>query len=124
MTDNGSADIELERFVRDWHWDKKSHRYAQELGRFLLVFLDDLETSGLSRATLTKHRDNCWLIGTFECKCGGYGKFLVGRVFDIPEAAHELEFARKVSDSEYALQSYRSTWRKIHKYARRRGLVE
>lgn len=118
------ADSELERFIREWHWDKKSHRYARDLGTFLLSFLGELETSGLSRATLRRHRDNCWLIGMFECRYGGDGKFLVEDVFDIPEAAHELEFAFKVSDSEYALQSYRSTWRKLYKYARRQGLVE
>jgi hypothetical protein len=123
MIDNDSADADLERFIRDWHWDKKSHRYARELGAFLFGFLDELKASGLSPKTLRKHRDNCWLIGSFECRSGWdyEERFAPEDLFELPEPAHEAEFVRKVSDSESALESYRSTWRKLYRYARSRA---
>jgi hypothetical protein len=124
MTDKSEIDREIELFISDWFWDAKSHQYARELGKFLFQFLDSLEQEGLSEKTIRKHTDNCWLIGTFECKYGYRAKFSPGVVFDSPEADYESEFARKVSDSNYAINSYRSTWRKLYKYTKDLSLIE
>ena len=35
-------DQELEDFIQDWHWDEKSHKFAQELGTYLFQFIDHL----------------------------------------------------------------------------------
>jgi hypothetical protein len=30
---------EIEEYINDWHWDKKSKKYAFELGKFLFSFI-------------------------------------------------------------------------------------
>jgi hypothetical protein len=37
-------------------------------------------------------------------------------VFCSSEAFHEWEFGKKFGSSKYALNSYRSTWRKLYNY--------
>ena len=39
---------EVEEFIRDWYYDEQSHEFARQLGAFLLRFLADVESSGLS----------------------------------------------------------------------------
>jgi len=108
----------LEDFIADWYWDKKSHQYAQKLGLFIFDFFAHLEKQNLSEKTIKKHKDNCWLIGNFQC---GYGilekEFSIQDIFYSSEANYEYEFQRKVSDSTYAINSYRSTWKKLFKFA-------
>jgi hypothetical protein len=107
-------DTELEMYTQDWHYDDASHEFARQIGAFLFLFLDDLESTGLSRATMRKHESNCWCIGWLECSYGYHDTFIPtifqGGPFFISE------FKRKVSDSKYALVSYRSTWCKLEKY--------
>jgi hypothetical protein len=93
---------ELEKFIQDWYWDESSHEFARQTGRFLLQFLEHLETTGLSRRTLNKHASNCWLIGKFECDYGYHFKLMV-------------------SDSKYAIASYQTAWRKLAEYVRSSG---
>ncbi|MGK7946691.1 MAG: hypothetical protein AB4058_19705 [Microcystaceae cyanobacterium] len=107
---------DLESFIDEWYWDEKFHQYAQELGQFILGFLHHLTEQNLSKKTIKKHTDNCWLIGAFECGYGFREQFSPEEVFFSSEANYETEFTRKVSDSSYAIASYRSTWRKIYKY--------
>jgi len=38
--------------------------------------------------------------------------------------SYENEFRRKVSDSKYALNSYRATWRKLERYVLSLGYEE
>ncbi len=109
----------LENFIEDWYWDETSHQYAQKLGLFMFDFLGYLEEQNLSQKTIQKHKNNCYLIGHFQC---GYGifegeKFSIKDIFYSAEASYEYEFKRKVSDSTYAINSYRSTWRKLFKFA-------
>jgi len=108
----------LEDFIADWYWDKKSHQYAQKLGLFIFDFFAHLEKQNLSEKTIKKHKDNCWLIGNFQC---GYGilekEFSIQDIFYSSEANYEYEFQRKVSDSTCAINSYRSTWKKLFKFA-------
>ena len=33
---------ELEEFIQDWHWDEKSHKFAQDFGLYLFQFIDYL----------------------------------------------------------------------------------
>jgi hypothetical protein len=113
---------EIEHFIIDWHWDKKSHNYARELCEFLFTFIADLEQQGLSDKTIRKHVDNCWHIGILECSYGYREKFSPGDVFYSPEAGYIYEFKRKMSDSNYAVNSYKSTWKKIFNYTRNLGL--
>lgn len=114
---------EIEDFIEDWHWDKKSRTYARELCKFLFQFIDDLEQQGLSEKTIRKHLDNCWHIGILECQYGYRKTFSPGDAFYSPEADYEYEFKRKMGDSKYAINSYKSTWRKIYNYTKRLGLA-
>jgi hypothetical protein len=125
MSQPKSTNQELEHFIEDWYFDENSHQYAQALGQFLFDFLADLKQQNFSEKTIKKHTDNCWFIGSFQCGYGYYDKpFKPHEVFYSPEADYESEFERKVSDSEYALSSYRATWKKIHKYADKLGLLD
>jgi hypothetical protein len=110
---------ELEKFIQDWYWDESSHEFARQTGRFLLQFLEHLETTGLSRRTLNKHASNCWLIGKFECDYGYHDTF-TPEIF-AGEPSFLYEFKRKVSDSKYAIASYQTAWRKLAEYVRSSG---
>jgi len=114
-------DQELEDFIQDWHWDEKSHKFAQELGTYLFQFIDHLHEQGLSSKTLREHTKNCWCAGIAECQYGYNDKFVPGDVFYSPDAGYEHVFKRKMSDSQYAVKSYRSTWRKLYKYTKALG---
>ncbi len=115
---------ELEDFIQDWHWDEKSHKFAQDFGLYLFQFVDYLYEQGLSEKTVRKHRSNCWCIGILECQYGYKDEFSPGAVFRSPYAWYESEFKRKVRDSKYAINSYRSTWRKLYNYTKALGLLE
>ena len=107
-------DPELEAFIADWHWDEKSHEFSRQMGAFLLQFLDYLAESNLSEKTVRKHESNCWLIGSFEAHYGGHDTFAATIFLGGP--SYIEEFTRKVSNSPAALNSFRSTWRKLEKY--------
>ena len=124
MTDKDIEKQELEDFIQDWHWDKKSHKYAQDLAKYLFQFIDKLYEQKLSEKTVRKHLDNCWQIGILECGYGYRDKFSPGEIFYSPEADYEYEFKRKMSDSNYAVNSYRSTWKKLHKYTKELGYIK
>lgn len=109
-------DLRVEKYIKDWNWDEASHEFALQMGAFLLQFLDHLRSSGLSQETLRKHESNCWLIGSFKCDYGYHDAFTPAIFLDGPGFIYE--FKRKVSDSQYAIASYESTWRKIEKYVR------
>ena len=124
MPDKEQIDQEIDDFVGDWHCDKQSHTYARELGKFLFQFIADLERQGLSDKTVRKHTDNCWHIGILECNYSYRKKFSAGDVFYSPEADYEYEFKRKMSDSTYTINSYKSTWKKVYQYAKSLGLTD
>ena len=124
MKEKEEIDQEIENFIGDWHWDKKSHAYARELCKYLFQFIGDLEKQGLSEKTIRKHTDNCWHIGVLDCNYGYRKKFSAVDVFYSPEADYEIEFMRKMSDSKYAINSYRSTWKKVYKYTKSLGLTD
>ncbi len=117
-------DDEVEKFISDWYWDEKSHEYARDLCLFLFEFIDDLKRQGLSEKTIRIHIDNCWVIGSFECQYGGRDKFSPEEVFCSEMANYEYVFEIKVSESKYAIKSYRTTWRKIYRYVKKMGLVD
>ncbi len=112
---------ELEAFIEDWHCDKQSHRFAQDLGRYLFQFIDHLYEQGLTEKTLRKHIDNCWAIGILESGYGYRHVFSPGEIFASPIADYKYEYGRKFSDSNYALRSYEATWKKLYKYTRDLG---
>ena len=114
---------ELEGFIEDWHWDEQSHKFAQELGAYLFQFVDHLYEQGLTEKTVRKHIDNCWCIGILECNYGYRDEFSAAAVFGSPYASYEIEFKRKMSDSNYAINSYRTTWRKLYKFTRASGYL-
>lgn len=114
----------LKAFIQDWHWDEKSHKFAQELGLYLFQFIDYLYEQELSVRTVQQHKNNCWCIGILECQYGYKDEFSPSAVFSGPDAWHEYEFKRKMSDSKYALNSYRTTWRKLYKYTKELGYLE
>jgi hypothetical protein len=115
---------ELEDFIQDWHWDETSHKFAQDFGRYLFQFIDHLHQRDLSEKTVRQHTNNCWCIGILECQYGYKDEFLPGVVFRSPEAGYEYEFRRKMSDSKYAINSYRTTWRKLYKYTTALGYLD
>ena len=90
---------------------------------FLFQFIDYLCEQGLSEKTVRQHTSNCWCIGILECQYGYKDKFSPGAVFSSPDAWYEYEFKRKMSDSKYAINSYRSTWRKLYKYTKALGYL-
>ncbi len=49
---------EVEEFIRQWYYDEPSHEFARQIGAFLLQFLTDLESRGLSPWSLRQHRSN------------------------------------------------------------------
>jgi hypothetical protein len=90
---------------------------AQQMGRLFFDFIESIQQAKLSRTTVRKHRDNCWAIGYLECQYGLRNKFSLD-VFEDGDAMHEYEFSRKFSDSDYAMKSYASTWRKLARFVR------
>lgn len=115
---------ELEDFIQDWHWDEKSHKFAQNFGLYLFQFISHLHQQGLSEKTVRKHRNNCWCIGILECQYGYKDEFSPSAVFSSPKAWYEYEFKRKVSDSKSAINSYRATWRKLYQYTKALGYLD
>jgi hypothetical protein len=114
-----SPDLEesrAESYIKDWNWNAASRGFALQMGAFLLEFMDSLRASNLSADTIRKHQSNCWLIGAFECDYGYHKKFAPTIFLHGPGFLYEFE--RKVSDSKYAVDSYKSTWRKLEKYVR------
>jgi len=59
------------------------------------------------------------LIGKFVCSYGYYDKFSP-EIF-AGEPSYLYEFRRRVSDSRYAVASYKATWRKLVRYVRSLG---
>jgi len=113
---------ELEEYIEGWYWDEPSHEFARQVGAFLFQFMDYLETTGLSERTIHKHERNCWFIGKLECDYGYHDTFSP-EIF-LGEPSYLTEFRRKVSDSRYAVDSYKATWRKLARYVRSLGYGE
>jgi len=113
---------ELEEYIEDWYWDEPSHEFARQVGTFLFQFMDYLETTDLSERTIRKHESNCWFIGKLECDYGYHDTFSP-EIF-LGEPSYLSEFKRKVSDSRYAIDSYKATWRKLARYVRSLGYGE
>ncbi len=111
--------VHLEEFIQDWYWDERSHEFARQMGAFLFQFVDYLETTGLSEATMRKHISNCWCIGKLECDYGYRDTFSPSIFLGGP--SYLYEFKRKMSDSKYAIASYEATWRKLARYIRALG---
>ena len=109
----------VEQFIKQWSYDERSHEMARQMGRFLLQFLDYLVTTGLSEATLRRHRDNCWAIGKLECDYGYHDTF--SPAIFLGEPAYLYDFKRKFAASKYAVTSYQATWRKLVKFVRSLG---
>jgi len=116
---SSAQDPHLEAFIADWHWDEKSHEYARQMGAFLFQFLGYLYDSYLTDQTLRKHERNCWCIGSFESRYGSHDTFTPTIFLGGPEFISE--FKRKVGDSPAALNSYKTTWRKLEKYIYSQG---
>jgi hypothetical protein len=120
------ADQETERledYIQDWYWDEESHQFARDIGAYLLRFMDYLHKLGLAERTVRKHTWNCWFIGILECQYGYKKEFSAGESFETPWAPYQYEFSRKSTDSKYALDSYKSTWKKLHEYTKALGLI-
>ena len=113
-SDDPERDEDIENFIEDWYFDTSSHNFAKALCTFLFQFIDRLELDGLSERTLRKHLDNCWAIGKFECDYG-YHESFSSEIF-LCEPSFLYEFKRKNSESTYAVESYKTTWRKLRKY--------
>lgn len=101
----------IEAYIEDWDWDAESEKYAFDLGKFLFAFIKYLEAQDLSEKTKQNHINNVSLIGMFEISYGFNEEFEPSNLEDGPLFTYEFE--RKVNDSDYAIQSYNSTWRKL-----------
>lgn len=106
---------DLEYFIEDWHWDKKSYEFARKMGHFMFGFFEYLDNQNLSEATQRKHESNCQLIGKFIADYGCYKEFTPTILTGEPD--YVRQFKRKVRNSNYMVQSYKTTWRKLAKYA-------
>lgn len=122
IADQEADTKELEKYIQGWYGDEVSHEMARQMGTFLFQFLDHLDDSNLSEQTMRKHESNCWCIGWLECGYGYHDSF--SPVIFLSGPSYEYEFRRKVSDSQYALNSYRATWRKLERYVLSLGYVE
>ena len=70
---------------------------------------------------MRKHIDNCWCIGILECQYGYQNSFSPTIFTFLGEPSYIYEFKRKMSDSEYAVRSYKATCRKLDRYVRSLG---
>ena len=107
---------DLEYFIKDWHWDKKSHEFACRMAHFMFGFFEYLKSQKLSESTQRKHESNCELIGKFVADYGNYNEFTPEILTGEPDYVNQ--FKRKVWNSHYMVQSYKATWRKLAKYAK------
>ena len=114
MENRGEEDFEY--FIGDWHWDKVSHEFARKMGLFMYGFFEYLRSQNLSEETQRRHERNCQLIGKFIADYGNYNEFTPEILTGEPE--YVREFKRKVWNSNYMVQSYKTTWRKLAKYAK------
>ena len=105
---------EIEEYIEDWHWDDGSKKIAYDMGKFMFAFMDYLDDQKLSEKTKRIHQDNIGLIGMFESGYGYRDEFSHEDLEDGPNYLYEFE--RKVSDSKYAIQSYKATWKKLDKF--------
>ena len=115
MENRNEFDEELEYLIEDWYWNKKSHEFARKMGLFMFEFFEYLRSQNLSESTLRKHESNCSLIGKFVADYGYYNEFTPEIFIGEPDYVHE--FKRKVMNTKYMVESYKTTWRKLSKYA-------
>ena len=111
---NKEFEEHLEYFIQDWHWDKKSHEFARKMALFMFGFFEYLKSQKLSESTRRKHESNCQLIGKFVADYGYFDEFQPEILTGRPDIN---QFKRKVWNTEYMVQSYKTTWRKLAKYA-------
>lgn len=112
---NTEFEEDLEYFIQDWHWDKRSHEFARKMAIFMFGFFEYLKSEKLSEATRRKHESNCQLIGKFIADYGYHDEFRPEILTGQPDYINE--FKRKVWNTPYMVQSYKTTWRKLAKYA-------
>ena len=79
-------------------------------------FFEYLNSQKLSESTQRKHESNCQLIGKFVADYGDYDEFSPDVLTGEPDYVNQ--FKRKVCNSNYMVQSYKTTWRKLAKYAK------
>jgi len=116
MKTNKEFEEDLEYFIEDWHWDNKSHEFARRMALFMFGFIEYLKSQRLSESTQHKHESNCALIGKFVADYGYYNEFTPEILMGEPDYVNE--FKRKISNSHYMVQSYKTTWRKLAKYVK------
>ena len=104
---------EIEDFIKNWYWDEKAKEKAFEVGKVCFAFLNFLQKK-LSQKTIRIHLDNLFWIGMFEAQYGLNDEFDID---DLTSADLNIDYyERKVSDSEYAMKSYKATCRKLEKF--------
>jgi hypothetical protein len=103
----------IENYGKDYTWDEKSSVRAFELSKFLFAFLNYTEAN-FSEKTHRKHCGNVSLIVGFEMSYG------LSEIFEPNDLAggtkYLFQLKRKVSTSDYGIQSYNSTWRQLDKF--------
>ena len=103
----------IDDFIKNWYWDENSKPKAFEIGKVCFAFLSFLEER-LSPKTIRIHTENLFWIGIFENQ---YGLNEAFDIEDLTSADLNMDyFERKVSDSEYAMKSYKATCRKLEKF--------
>lgn len=116
MTANAKFEEDLEDYIQNWHWDEKSRKFARNMALFMFEFFGYLKSQQLSESTRRKHESNCQLIGKFVADYGYYDDFSAEILTGKPEYINI--FRRKVGDSKYMVESYKTTWRKLAAYAK------
>jgi hypothetical protein len=103
----------IEDFIKNWYWDEAGKIKAFEIGKVCFAFMAFLEEK-LSQKTVRIHIENLFWIGIFE---NDYGLNEAFDIEDLTSADLNIDyFERKVSDSEYAMKSYKATCRKLEKF--------
>lgn len=106
---------EIEEFIKDWHYDDKSYTISLKLGTFLLEFIEYLKDKRIGNKKIQEYRNYCQIIGKIELD-HGYRNDFKEEMFLNGEIKNELEFKKKMGDSENKLKLYKKTIEEIKKY--------
>jgi hypothetical protein len=106
-------------FINGWNYDQDSPDFARQVGLLMIGFFQSLLDEGLTEKTMDRHEENSWWIGKFLCDKYRQESFSFDMLYGSPRFVHE--FANEVSDAPTRINAYRTTWRKLSRYA---ALVE
>lgn len=58
-----TKDDRINEWPRSWQGVKEDILYGQEIIKYMIPFIDEIKSKGLSIKTINKHIDNLWVLG-------------------------------------------------------------